>query len=112
MPWTQSYDPLGNLLLSSLLAALPVAILLGLLALFRVRAHLAALAGLVTSWLVAVLVYGMPLPQALAAAVHGAAFGLFPIGWIVLCAIFTFDITVATGKFEIIRQMISGLASD
>ncbi|HXG68894.1 MAG TPA: L-lactate permease, partial [Blastocatellia bacterium] len=112
MNWTQIYNPLGNLLLSALVAALPVIVLLGLLAFFHVRAHIAALAGLAVSLLVAMLVYGMPASLALAAAANGAAFGLFPIGWIVLTAIFVYDITVETGKFETVKQTIAGLASD
>ncbi|HWQ35480.1 MAG TPA: L-lactate permease [Blastocatellia bacterium] len=112
MNWTQIYNPLGNLLLSALIASLPVVVLLGLLAFFHLKAHLAALAGLVTSLLVAMVVYGMPAKLAAAAAATGAAYGLFPIGWIVLNAIFVYDITVETGKFEIIRHTIAGLASD
>lgn len=112
MTWTQNYNPVGSLLLSTLIAALPVVVLLGLLAFGHVRAHLAALAGLAASLLVAVFVYGMPVPLAALAAAGGAAYGLFPIGWIVLNAIFVYDITVQTGKFEIIKQTIAGLASD
>ena len=110
--WTQHYDPLGNLLLSALVAAVPVVVLLGLLAFAHARAHVAALAGLAAALLVAVLVYGMPAPLALAAAANGAAYGLFPIGWIVLSAIFVYDITVETGKFELVKHTIAGLASD
>jgi lactate permease len=110
--WTQLYNPLGNLLISALVAAIPVVVLLGLLAFFHVRAHLAALAGLAASLLVAIAVYGMPVPLALAAAGNGAAFGLFPIGWIVLCAIFLYDITIVTGTFEIVKHSIAGLADD
>ena len=112
MNWIQIYNPLGNLLLSALIASLPVVILLGLLALFHVRAHLAAIAGLAVSLLVAIVVYRMPLPLALTASANGAAFGLFPIGWIVLNAIFVYDITVETGQFEVVKQTIAGLASD
>ncbi len=112
MNWTQIYNPLGNLLLSALVASLPVVVLLGLLAFFHVKAHIAAIAGLATSLAVALFVYGMPAPIAIASAANGAAFGLFPIGWIVLCAIFVFDITVETGKFEIVKETIAGLASD
>lgn len=112
MNWIQTYNPLGNLLLSSLVAALPVVILLGLLAVYHVRAHVAALIGLGSAMLVAILVYGMPTKLALAAAANGAAFGLFPIGWIVLTAIFVYDITVETGQFEVVKQTIAGLADD
>jgi lactate permease len=112
MPWTQVYAPLGNLYLSAAVAASPVVVLLGALAFFRLRAHVAALLGLATALLVAVVVYGMPTRLALTSAFNGALFGLFPIGWIVLSAIFVYDITVHTGKFEIIKTSITGLASD
>ncbi len=112
IPWTQHYDPLGNLYLSALVAALPIFVLLGLLAFFHVRAHYAALAGLAISLLVAMVIYRMPAPLAVAAAMNGAAFGLFPIGWIVLSAIFAYDISVATGKFEILKRSIATLADD
>ena len=112
MTWTQTYIPLGSILVSALVAAIPVVVLLGLLAFFHVKAHLAALAGLAASLAVAIFVYGMPAPLALAAAGNGAAYGLFPIGWIVLCAIFLYDITIYTGTFEIVKHTIAGLASD
>ncbi len=112
IPWTQQYDPCGNLFVSALLAALPIFVLLGLLAFFHVRAHYAALAGLAVSLLVAILIYRMPASLALAAAANGAAFGLFPIGWIVLSAIFAYDVSVATGKFEILKRSIATLADD
>ncbi len=112
MTWTQHYTPLGNLAISALVAALPVIVLLGLLAFFHARAHVAALAGLASALAVAVWVYGMPVPLALASAGNGAAFGLFPIGWIVLWAIFLYDITVVTGRFEVVKQTIAGLAGD
>jgi lactate permease len=112
MNWTQIYDPLQNLWLSALIASLPVVVLLGLLAIFHVRAHLAAIIGLAVSLAVAIFVYGMPVKLATAAALNGAAYGLFPIGWIVLAAIFVYDITVETGKFDIVKATIAGLASD
>jgi len=111
-PWTQQYDPCGNIFLSALVAALPIFVLLGLLAGFHVRAHYAATAGLVVSLLVAIGVYKMPAGLALTAAANGAAYGLFPIGWIVLTAIFTYDISVATGKFDVLRRSIAALAED
>ncbi|MBS1811022.1 MAG: L-lactate permease [Acidobacteria bacterium] len=113
MPWTQVYSPIaGNLFISALVASIPVVVLLGLLAFFHMRAHFAAIIGLVVSLLIAIAVYGMPVSLALSAAGNGVAYGLFPIGWIVLCAIFIYDITVITGKFEIIRATIAHLASD
>jgi lactate permease len=112
MTWTQAYTPLGNLYLSALVAALPVVVLLGALAFFHVKAHKAALLGLLSALVIGVFVYGMPVSMAGASALNGAAFGLFPIGWIVLNAIFVYDITVKTGKFEIVKDTIAGLASD
>ena len=112
MPWSQTYAPLGSVFVSALVAALPVVVLLGLLAFFHVRAHRAALAGLASAWLVAVLVFGMPALLATAAAGYGAAYGLFPIGWIVLNAIFVYDVTVKTGQFEIVKRTIAGLGDD
>jgi lactate permease len=89
-----------------------VAVLLGLLAFAHARAHWAALAGLGASLAVAMLVFGMPPGLAAAAALNGAAYGLFPIGWIVLCAIFVYDVTVQSGDFEVIKHTVAGLASD
>src|SRR4051812_31630967 len=111
--WNQQYLPVaGNLALSALVAALPVIVLLGLLGVFRVKAHLAALAGLATAFVIALFVYGMPASTGFAALVNGALFGLFPIGYIVLMAIFVYDITVKTGQFEIVKDTIAGIASD
>ncbi len=112
MIWDQFYNPLGSLPVSALVAALPIVVLLGLLAFFHVRAHMAALAGLAASLAVAMLVYRMPPVMALAAAGTGAAYGLFPIGWIVLWAIFLYDITIATGTFETVKRSIGSLATD
>ena len=111
MPWTQSYTPLGGVGASALVAAVPAAVLLGLLA-RSARAHVAALAGLAAALLVAVAVYGMPAGLALAAAGSGAAYGLFPIGWIVLGAIFVYDVTVVTGQFDVVRATVAGVADD
>jgi len=111
--WTQTYAPAaGNLYLSALLASAPVVVLLGLLALARARAHWAALAGLAASLAVAMLVFGMPWRLASLAALDGAAYGLFPVGWIVLGAIFVYDVTVKSGDFEVIRHSIASIAGD
>jgi len=112
MSWSQTYAPLGDVWSSALVASLPVVVLLGLLAFFHVRAHNAALFGLASAWLVAVVVFRMPPSLATASAAYGAAFGLFPIGWIVLNAIFVYDVTVRTGQFEIVKRTIAGLGDD
>jgi lactate permease len=112
MTWTQVYTPLGNLHLSALVAAIPVVVLLAALAFFHVKAHIAALLGLFLALCIAVFVYGMPAQMAGATALYGAAFGLMPIGWIILHAIFIYDITVKTGKFEVVKDTIAGLAGD
>lgn len=111
-PWTQSYTPIGNsLLLSAPVAALPIVVLLGMIVM-HFKAHWAALAGLLTAIAVAVVVLKMPVQMAAMAAVHGLAYGLFPIGWIVLGALFLYDVTVKSGDFEIVKHTIGGLASD
>ncbi len=112
MHWQQIYDPLGGLYLSALVAAIPVIVLLALLAVWHVRAHWAALAGLGCAMALALGVYGMPAQMVLASAGYGAAFGLFPIGWIVINAIFVYELSVATGQFEVLKRQVSGLASD
>ncbi len=111
--WTQAYAPIaGNLGLSALAAAAPVFVLLLLLGVLRRPAWMAASAGLVTTAAVALGVYGMPFTLAGSALAYGAAFGLFPIGWIVFAAILLYRITVETGNFEIIKNSIGRLTSD
>ena len=110
--WTQNYNPTGSALVSTLLAAAPVVVLLGLLGLRGWPAPRAAVAGLATALAVAVLVYGMPWTGALAAAANGAAFGLFPIGWIVLNAVFLYALTVETGEFEKVKTSVASLSPD
>lgn len=113
MTWTQNYTPLlDSLTASTLVAASPVVVLLGLLAFFHVRAHWAALAGLVAVLVASIFVYHMPAQMALAATVYGALYGLLPIGWIVLNVVFLYDITVKTGQFEIVKQSIANLSAD
>ena len=111
MTWSQDYGPLGNNGLSAVVAALPVITLLGLLA-SHVRAHLAALAGLFVALAVAIFVYHMPASLAFAAMGYGAAFGLFPIGWIVLNALFIYNLSVETGGFAILQEQVAGVSGD
>ncbi|HVS51859.1 MAG TPA: lactate permease LctP family transporter [Opitutaceae bacterium] len=112
MPWSQVYSPLGGVAVSALVAALPVVTLLGLLAFFHVRAHLAALAGLLVALGIAIFVYHMPASLAGAAAIFGAGYGLFPIGWIILNAIFIYQLSVDTGGFAALQRQIAGISSD
>jgi lactate permease len=112
LSWSQHYTPLGSLPASALVAALPIVVLLALLGIGHVRAHMAALAGLATAAVIAILVFSMPAMLALAAIGDGALYGLFPIGWIVLNAIFVYSITVETGKFDIIRHSVVNIAAD
>ncbi len=112
MPWLQVYDPLNSPFLSTFVAALPIVVLLGLLGWGHVSAHLAAAAGLVTALVAAVVVFHMPATTAMAAAVDGAAYGLFPIGWIVVMAIFLYALTVDTGQFEVVKRSVASLSPD
>src|SRR5437016_5777864 len=110
--WLQRYDPLHLPALSALVAALPVVVLLGSIALLRIRIHFSALLGLGVALAIALGIYGMPLRPAAAAAAFGAAYGLFPIGWIILNLIFLYHLTVKAGLFEVLRESLSHLAPD
>src|SRR5690348_427290 len=112
MPWVQVYDPFNNQFLSTLAAALPILVLLGLLGIFQVKAQWAALAGLVTAVLVAIIAFGMPVLNSVSSAGYGGAQGLLPIGWIVLAAVFLYNLTVETGQFEIVKNSIASLSPD
>jgi lactate permease len=112
MEWLQNYNPLGQAWLSTIVAALPVVVLLGLIAWLEVRIHLAALIGLAVALAIALFVYGMPAASALATTVYGAAYGLFPIGWIILNLIFLYQLTVKRGLFAVLRSNLAGIAPD
>lgn len=109
--WIQVYDPLHAPFWSTLLAAAPVLLLLGLLA-AGISAARAAGIGLLVALASAVWGFGMPFDAALASAGYGAAFGLLPIGWIVVSAVFLFQLTVRTGQFEIVKRSIAALSPD
>jgi len=110
--WTQVYDPLGHWWLSTLVAALPIIVLLGLLAGLKVRAHLCAVAGAATAVICAIVVFGMPARLAVSSFFYGSAFGLLKIVWIVIAAVFLYDISVETGQFEIMKQSVAAITPD
>lgn len=110
--WSQVYDPFGSMVLSTLVAAIPIVVLLGAIGLFEIRAHIAALLGLVAALAVAILAFGMPAPMAAAAAGYGAAFGLLPIGWIILNVIFLYQLTSDKGVFDVLQRSISTISND
>ena len=111
-PWIQVYDPLGHAWLSTAAAAFPIVLLLVALGLLEWRAHLAALAGLMSALAISTIVYGMPVPTAAATTLYGAAYGFLPIGWIILNAVFLYNLTVHTGQFEIVKGSVGRLSND
>jgi lactate permease len=110
--WNQNYDPLGHWWLSTLVAALPILVLLGLLAGLKVRAHLCAVAGAATAVVCAIVVFRMPASLAVSSFFYGSAFGLLKIVWIVIAAVFLYDISVETGQFEIMKQSVAAITPD
>ncbi|HKE34955.1 MAG TPA: L-lactate permease [Candidatus Acidoferrum sp.] len=110
--WSQNYDPTGHWWLSTIFAALPVVVLLGTLAFLRVKAHYAALLGLVTSLCCAIWMFGMPARMAAKTAVLGACYGLFPIGWIILNIIFMYQLSCDAGLFKVLQQSLMGVTQD
>ena len=112
MTWTQNYDPLGHALLSTLVAAIPIIVLLGAIAWLHIRIHFAALLGLALALAVAIVVYHMPVKTAAATTLFGAGYGLFPIGWIILNLIFLYQLTVEKGLFAVLRGSLAGIAPD
>ncbi|HLL40814.1 MAG TPA: lactate permease LctP family transporter [Rubrobacteraceae bacterium] len=110
--FTQNYTPVGNVYVSALIASIPIVVILVMLGVLRAKAHWSALAGLVSSLLLALLFYGMPPGLALSSAVLGALFGFWPIVWIVINALFLHNLTVETGKFDIVRNSLASLTTD
>src|SRR5439155_21353080 len=110
--WDQIYNPLGNAALSTIAAAVPVVTLLVLIASGRVKAHLAAIIALIVANIIAIAIFTMPAGMSIRASLLGVVVGFFPIGWIVLNVIFLYQITVATGKFELLKRAVGGVTED
>ena len=111
--WQHNYAPLsGSLGMSAVVAAIPILVLFLMLGVFRRPAWMSAVAALISAFIVALAVYGMPVSLAVISVIYGAAFGLFPIAWIVFAAIMLYRLAVDTGKFEIIKDSVGGLSSD
>lgn len=112
MQWTQIYDPLGHWWLSTLAAALPMVVLFGLLAGLKVKPHWCAIAGAATAVAVAIVFFKMPPLLAGLSFGYGVAFGVLKIAWIVLAAVYLYDISVETGQFEIMKESVAGITAD
>jgi lactate permease len=112
MTWPQRYDPLGSPFLSTAVAALPIVALLGSLAWLRLRAHIAALVGLLAALAVAIFAVGMPPGMALRSAALGAAYGLLPIGWIILNVLFLYRLVERRGLLDALRNGVAGVTAD
>jgi lactate permease len=110
--WNQVYNPFGNATVSTLIAAIPVVILLVLIATNKVKAHIAAIIALVLANLVAIYAFTMPANMSIRASALGVVTGFFPIGWIVLNVIFMYRLTVDSGRFEILQRAIGGVTND
>src|SRR4051812_18971266 len=110
--WDQHYDPFNNQVLSTIAAALPVVVLLVLIASNKVKAHIAAIIALVVANLVAIYIFTMPAGMSIRASLYGVATGFFPIGWIVLNVIFLYRLTVEKGAFETLQNLIGGVTQD
>ena len=112
MLWSQTYNPLGSPTLSTLVAAIPIVVLLGLIAAGKVQAYLAAILALIAAFLVVTLVFHMPAEMAAKATGLGIMTGLFPIGWIILNVIFLYRLTVENGSFEVLQNSIGAITPD
>ena len=111
--WQHNYEPIGGSLgVSAAVAAIPIVVLFVMLGILRKPAWMAALSALVSALLVSLFAYGMPAQLAIISTLYGAAFGVFPIAWIVFASIMLYRLAVETGKFEIIKDSVGGLTND
>src|SRR6188508_250685 len=112
MCWIQAINPFDNILLSALVALIPIVFIFWALIGKKMKGYKAALSALLISLLIAIFCYGMPAKLALLSTAHGALYGLFPICWIVIMAVFLFDLTVKSGQLEIIKHFMASITAD
>ncbi|MBN2677797.1 MAG: L-lactate permease [Anaerolineaceae bacterium] len=112
MSFLQVYDPFGNILLSTLVAALPLVILLGGMLIFKLKSAVAAGLGLAAALVIAMVVYGMPASLAFTSAGYGAAYGFLPIGWIILNILFLFRLVEGKGLFTVLQTSLGRITTD
>lgn len=110
--WTQVIDPFNNIALSALVALIPVALIFWALIIRKMKGYQASLFATSVAIVIAVVIYGMPVRLALLSTGHGIMYGLFPICWIVITAVFLFNLTVKSGQFEIIKHFMASITSD
>ncbi|AFM01155.1 MULTISPECIES: L-lactate permease [Desulfitobacterium] len=113
MPWTQNYSALGgSIALTALVVSIPIFFLLWALAIKRMKGHIAGISTLLITLVIVVLVYKMPISIALSASLYGILYGLWPISWIVVTAVFLYNLTVEAGQFDVIKGSISAISDD
>src|SRR5690554_5920565 len=112
MNWSQLIDPLNNMTFSALVAAIPIFFIFWALIIKKMKGHKASLLTALIAIFVAIIVYGMPTQLALLSTLNGAMYGFFPICWIVIGAVFLFNISVKSGQFEVIKNFMASITPD
>ncbi len=112
MNWQQPFDPLGNIALSAILASVPILFICWALVIRKMKGYIASLATLLVALIIAIAVYGMPVRLALLSSIHGALYGLFPICWIIVTAVFLYNLSVETGQFGVMRNHMASITPD
>lgn len=110
--WNQIYDPLGNIWLSAAVASLPLLCFLGCLVFLKLKGYIAAIITVALAFLIAVLMYKMPILMVASSIVYGFMYGLWPIAWIIIAAIFLYKLSIKSGQFEIIKQSVLTITPD